>query len=267
MIKLFVGCAPNGEDAESQAVLEYTVRKHASEDVEIIWMALSRDPRSPFYSDNGDGWQTAMWSTPFSGFRWFVPYLCHFSGKAIYSDSDVIFKGDIASLWKQNVPFGKIALAKGGGSWRYCVSLWDCEECENYFPPVEDIKRSDGHDRMSIFMRNTPQLTAPFSGNWNCLDGESYRNLNDPNIKAIHYTDMSTQPHLHIAKERLKRYGLQHWYDGKVRQHSRDDLIELFISELEGAHRAGYSVDRYLPQTNYGPIRKRSLVNYAGAGR
>jgi len=72
-IKIFVGCAPNYEDAESQAVLEWSIRKHASQPVEITWMMLSNDPETLFTQ-----WETNKWSTPFSGLRWAVPELCDF---------------------------------------------------------------------------------------------------------------------------------------------------------------------------------------------
>ena len=42
-IKLFVGTAPNGEDAESQMVLEYTAKKHSSMPIDIVWMKHSND--------------------------------------------------------------------------------------------------------------------------------------------------------------------------------------------------------------------------------
>ena len=35
MIRIFVGCSANGEDAEAQAMLEYTLRRYASADLEI----------------------------------------------------------------------------------------------------------------------------------------------------------------------------------------------------------------------------------------
>ena len=63
-IKLFVGTAPNGEDAESQMVLEYTARKHCSMPIDIVWMKHSNDPM-----DFRAGWKSTTWATPFSGFR------------------------------------------------------------------------------------------------------------------------------------------------------------------------------------------------------
>jgi hypothetical protein len=51
-IRVFVGCSANGEDAEAQGMLEYTIRRYAREDVEINWMKLSRDPASPWYANS-----------------------------------------------------------------------------------------------------------------------------------------------------------------------------------------------------------------------
>ena len=90
-IKLFVGCAPNGEDAESQMVLEYTAKKHSSMAVEITWM---KHEKEGFWS----GWESQTWATPFSGFRWGIPAACKGKGQAIYMDSDMIIIGDLAEL-------------------------------------------------------------------------------------------------------------------------------------------------------------------------
>ena len=72
-IKLFVGCSPNGEDAESQMVLEHTARKHSSLPIDIVWMKINSDPNS-FWG----GWDSELWSTPFSGFRWAIPEYCRY---------------------------------------------------------------------------------------------------------------------------------------------------------------------------------------------
>jgi hypothetical protein len=115
MIRLFVGCAANHEDLESQAVLEWSIRKHASEPVEITWMRLSRDPASPW-----SGWATERWATPFSGFRWAIPEVCGFEGRAIYCDSDVIFMADVAELVAAAIPAGSCGARQG---WRLVALL------------------------------------------------------------------------------------------------------------------------------------------------
>ncbi|BBI68081.1 hypothetical protein PKHYL_22720 [Psychrobacter sp. KH172YL61] len=69
-IKVFVGCDPNNCDLEQMMVLDYSIHKHTSVPVEIVWMQLSRDPNSYWYSnpETGEGWNTTKWSTPFQAF-------------------------------------------------------------------------------------------------------------------------------------------------------------------------------------------------------
>lgn len=262
-IRIFVGCAPNHEDAESQAVLEWSIRKYASEPVDIEWMKLSRDPKSFWYSDGLNGWQTSKWATPFSGFRWGIPERCNYEGKAIYTDSDVIVLSDIAELWNQKIPKGKLALAKGGGSWRYCVSLWNCAA---FHPGVFGDLQSDpsSHGKMTMFLSSNPDLTGAFEGDWNCLDGVGHSNLLDGKLKALHYTDMSSQPHLRYAIPRLAAEGRKHWFNGKVRRHPRKDVEELFDRFLQEAINNGYAPERYMQEPLYGEINKQSLTGYRG---
>lgn len=263
MIRIFVGCSPNHEDAESQAVLEWSIRKYASVPVEIEWMKLSRDPNSFWYSDGKQGWQTSKWATPFSGFRWAIMERCNCEGKAIYMDSDVIVLADIAELWNQDIPDGKLALAKGGGSWRYCVSLWDCAAL---YPGTIAAVRGDpdSHGHMLMFLSSNPQLTSSFEGDWNCLDGQGHSNLLDGKLKALHYTDMSSQPHLRYAIPRLIAQGRKHWFNGTVRRHPRRDVEELFDLFFVEAATKGFTAERYMKEPLYGEINKASLTGYRG---
>ena len=104
-IKVFVGCDPNNCDLEQMMVLDYSIRKHTQQPVEIVWMQLSRDENSAWFSDpaNKRGWQTEKWATPFSGFRWAIPEYCGFEGRAIYMDADMQVFKNIEELW--NLPF------------------------------------------------------------------------------------------------------------------------------------------------------------------
>ncbi len=265
MINVFVGCAPNGEDIESQAVLEYTLRKHCTEDVQITWMKLSRDSTSPFYSDGNRGWQTQRWSTPFSGFRWLVPELCGFTGRVVYLDSDMIVMADLAELVAQPLIDDHIILAKGGqDAWRFCVSVWDCAGAEAHMLPGRDLMRNpDSHQAMTAKFRNG-KLVQRFAGNWNCIDGENYTDLSDPAVKIVHYSAEDTQPHLRYALPRLARTGKRHWFGGRPRQHWRRDIVRLFDVMLVEAETAGYAPSNYLPTEDFGTIRLKSHVGYAG---
>jgi hypothetical protein len=259
MIRVFVGCAANGEDIESQIVLESTLRERCSEEVEIIWMKLSRDINSPFA-----GWRTDLWSTPFSGFRWAVPELCGFEGRGIYVDSDILVRDDIAKLWNEQFEPGKIVIAKGGDhGWRFCVCLWDCAAAKDILPRIEQIRTQPGSHRYLIdFFKTRKHFVQSFStGNWNCIDGENYLSLNDPEIKIIHYSSEPHQPHLRHAVPRLAKENKKHWFDGEIKRHWLPPLEELFDRELENALRKGYRLEDYQPVVPYGEYIKKSEKN------
>lgn len=262
MIRVFVGCS-SGDDLESQAVLEYTLRKHCSQNVELTWMQLSKDHASPFFSDGSHGWQTQQWSTPFSGFRWLVPALCHYIGHAIYCDSDTIWMADAVDLWHQKFQAGKAVIAKGGAdSWRFCVSMWDCAEAAKHILPAHELRRATAHQEMIGRFAGSRAL-QPFDGNWNCIDGEDYASLDDPDIKVIHYSDESCQPHLKYAVPRLASEGRKHWFDGKTRDHWRADVTELFDRLLSEAIAAGFKPENYKPTMPFGPYRLKSHTGYS----
>ena len=260
-VKLFVGCCSNGEDAESMAVLEYSVRKNSSLPVDITWMMQTHDDTSPYY-----GWSTETWATPFSGFRWSLPEVCNFEGRAIYCDSDFIWLSDIAKLWNQEFEPGKIVMAKGGdNSWRYCSSLWDCEAAKNVMPSLSDIKKTPtAHQQLMGLFSTNQQFVQAFEGNWNCIDGE---NLPLDMIDALHYSDMSTQFHLPRAVARMENTEYKHWFDGEMKPHWRKDLQLEFDRMLFDAESMGYTVDKYIPTDNefFGEYVKESQANYRNA--
>jgi hypothetical protein len=250
-VRVFVGCSANGEDAEAQAMLEYTLRHYASEPVDIHWMMLSRDPQSFWYSNptNNLGWNTKGWATPFSAFRWGIPHVCGYEGKAIYMDVDQIARDDIAKLWTQAIPDGKALLAKNEKL--SCVMLFDCARMKAVLPDFEVLRRTEGMYRN---VRNSVgKVAAKFAGNWNCLDGEGYATLSDPDIKIIHFTKVETQPHLKWALPRLRAAGQQHWNrQAQALPHARPDVQPLVDHLWKQAQEAGYTADKYLPAQPFG---------------
>src|SRR5262245_5604439 len=225
MIRIFVGCSANGEDAEAQGMLAYTLRHYATRPLEITWMKLNRDPASPWYSNpqKGEGWHTQSWATPFSVFRWSIPEVCNFEGRAIYMDVDMIARDDIGKLWDQPIP--KALLWKSEK--HSCVMLFDCAKMKGVLPSLDFMRRRIGGYSTYRDINARPQATQ-FAGNWNCLDGESYTNLYDPDIKVIHFTRVETQPHFKYALPRLKLEGTQHWNrQAQWQRHARADVEPL----------------------------------------
>jgi hypothetical protein len=262
-IHVYVGSSPNGEDAESLLVLEHSLRTNTSGPVEIHWMQLSHDPTSPWFSDGqSGGWNTLQWPTPFSGFRWGIPWAAKYEGKAIYMDSDMIIQTDLRELW--DLPIGnKLVAAKSLD--RFCVCLWNNkvygELVERGRLPNPEKARLDPnyHNRMKNIFYGNPHLVHIFDPMWNNFDGQD-RPIED--AKILHYTDMSSQVHQKYAVPRLKAAGQKHWFDGDTRAHWRDDVQALFDFWYNKALAEGRTVDQYIPENPYGDYRKLSQVGY-----
>jgi hypothetical protein len=257
-IKLFVGCAPNGEDAESQMVLEYTAKRNSSLPVDITWMKHSNDPASIWH-----GWKSQTWATPFSGFRWGIPAACNYEGQAIYMDSDMIILADLAELW--NNPWDDHSIIQMKGDWRTCVAKWHCERAGKVLPPIDQIKSvPNAHQQLFSGLQQNPHLQQSFDRQWNNFDGE-----NDPLdlIKILHYTDMSTQPHGKYAVPRLAAEGRKHWFDGEFRKHRRPDVQELFDEYYTAALESGMTPQDYYSKdpSTWIQYQKESQAGYTAS--
>ena len=256
-IKIFIGTDPNGCDIESQAVLEWSLRKNSTVEVEIEWMMLSKDKNSFWYSsgDGQEGWNTTNYATPFSAFRWGIPARCDFNGKAIYMDSDMIVLSDIKKLWNQDFK-NRPLIAKGlSMPDRFCVTLMDCEKLKSILPPIETIKQHQTAYRQitNFFAENTQKLVTPFIGNWNCIDGE---NLPLDQIDIFHHSSMEHQLCHKYSLPRLKLEGREHWYTGNITDHPRKDARKLFDDLLQEAISNGYYPENYIPENMFGSFKK-----------
>lgn len=263
-IKVFVGCDPNNCDLEQMMVLDYSIKKHTQQPVDIIWMQLSHDPSSFWYANSklDQGWKTEKWATPFSGFRWAIPEYCEFKGKAIYMDSDVIVMDDLTLLWEHPIDNNAIVAAKGGNtSARLCTCLWDCEKAKNYLPSINEIKSNpNSHQNLMKMIQKNLCLVQPYNDHYNCIDGE---NLAIEAIKILHYSDMGTQFSHKYSIPRLEQNQLKHWFDGEIIDHPRADLIAVFDQYYQDAISAGYRLEDYNIEP-YGYFKKASQVKYTG---
>lgn len=262
-VRVFIGADPRGDDAESMAVLEYTIRKHTTGPVEITWMRMNKDdPKSPWYIGSG-GWNTEVWPTPFSGFRWGIPWATGYIGKAVYMDSDMVVQRDLRELFETPISANKIVAAKSPD--RFCVCVWDCEafgrlvKARALPDAAEARQNAHFHNQMKAGFMANAHLIEFFDPDWNNFDGEN-RPLEE--AKIIHYTDMSSQIHGKYAIPRLKGQGRTHWFDGEFRPHPRTDLQDLFDRLYREAREAGYTVDKYVPKDDFGNIKKLSQKGY-----
>ncbi|WP_350557857.1 glycosyltransferase [Psychrobacter sp. CAL346-MNA-CIBAN-0220] len=264
IIKVFVGCDPNNCDLEQMMVLDYSIHKHTRAPVEIVWMQLSHDPKSYWYSnpETDEGWNTTKWATPFSGFRWAIPEYCNYSGKAIYMDADVVILSDLAELWNHPINDQAIVAAKTNADMvRLCTCVWDCSKAQDIILPVEQLRKDpDSHQKMMDMIEQNPQMVEPYQDSYNCVDGEE---LAIEDIKILHYSDMGTQFSHKYALARVGAEGFEHWFDGKITPHPREELVELFDSYYNQALAAGYQLDNYRVDA-FGTFPKKSHRRYKG---
>ena len=264
VIKVFVGSDPNNCDLEQMMVLEYSIRKHTSLPVEIVWMQLSRNPQSYWYSnpEKGEGWNTTKWATPFSGFRWAIPEYCDYTGKAIYMDADVIVLSDLAALWEHPIEGQSLVAAKTNTDMsRLCTCVWDGYKARRAIFPVSQLRQdADSHKKMMEMIKQNPQFVEPYQDSYNCVDGE---NLPIEEIKILHYSDMGTQFSHKYALDRVNKEGLRHWFDGEIISHPRKDLAQLFDRYYNEALAAGYQLDSYRVNP-FGDFPKGSQHSYKG---
>jgi hypothetical protein len=238
-IRVFIGAPPDGLDAECQAVCEYTLRNHSAMPIDLTWMIASNDKGSAL-----SGWDRSSWATPFTGYRWAIPEICGFSGRAIYMDCDTIVRGDVAGLWRIPLRPGRIVAARG--CWRFCVSMFDCQAAQPHMLPIARLKKADGFNVQSSYFRTHSDLIEPFDEAWNWLDIGDSTPMSQARI--IHYTHLPTQPSRRHAAPRLAAEGRTHWYKGPMRPHHRAKVVDLFDAELEAAEAAGYSPKNYYQQ-------------------
>lgn len=128
-MRVFVG----GDESEEVAarVLEHSIRKHASAPVEVTIMRDLSVPTPRHHRNRA--------RTRFSFYRFVIPELCGFRGRALYVDSDMLVFRDLAELWR--IPFGEDRIlctnqAEPPAAWRdwswfrpgrqFSVMLLDC---------------------------------------------------------------------------------------------------------------------------------------------
>ena len=226
-IRMFIGSSSNGEDAPIEAVYDYSLNQNCSRDLDIVWMRQTDDVDS-FWG----GWNTPLWSTPFSGFRWAIPEYCNFEGRAIYTDCDMINYRDMSDLIDIDMQGKPIAARRGVrfGGHEFCVMVFDCAAFKQHAIPLKRMKSiAETHHRFIRKFSGNADLVHDLDPKWNVLDGENYH-LSE--IYQLHFTNMATQPW---------RPG---WYTGESLQHPREDVVKEFKTYSSIAYNHGYDAKR-----------------------
>jgi Glycosyl transferase family 8 len=141
--------------------------------------------------------------TEFSLYRYLIPQLCNYQGKAIYIDSDTICLSEIGELFDTPLDGCHFLAKKDAYShleadlWALSVMLIDCEKChfelETYYEEIAQglYSEQDFACMSPSFLTHHPYQIGKLNPHWNVLD------YVDQDTKLIHYTNLHTQPWKH----------------------------------------------------------------------
>jgi hypothetical protein len=226
-LHIYVGTDRWQQAAGAERVLEYSIRKNATCPVEIHWMR-SGDPGWEVSADGANGswrigrepgtaWPKQGWGTDFSCFRFAIPEIHGFEGRAVYMDVDMLVLGDVAELLNWPLP----------APWVCChpqitdVSVIDCSQfLDRKWPTLEHLKMFEGKAYHHVARLSEKQLvSASLSWDWNCRDsGDQWRD----STRLLHFTSVPHQP--------------WHPYPTvKYKPHPKTDWVSKWFNEKEEA--------------------------------
>lgn len=172
-VRIFVGTEPAQFRAERVFVWSITRVRDPGRTYEIYLM-----------SDLA-GFDRSTWKTGFTQYRYAIPALAGFQGRAIYNDVDQIYVADPAELFDQDMAGAAVLSINDKET---SVMLLDCAKLEALWP-LADAQRPTKHKQFRSRVREAG-LWGNMDPGWNSRDDEY-----DPaRTKLLHFTTLHTQP-------------------------------------------------------------------------
>ena len=238
-IRLFIGTSEHEEPTIEQIYL-FSIFKNTDHPVEVTFLRPSMFPN----------WKRQGWGTPFTCYRYAVPELCNFKGRAIYTDVDMINFRDIYHLWRTDLkgkPFGMVwdslqmndAKYKGTpqerGWWCDSVMVIDCEKAKEFIAPISVQANWNGTYKWhfmeqigSPYRNKSSKIVEEVDERWNSFDGSdtSYPYKDIKNVEKIQI------PLEEIWQVHLTALSYQPWhpkYNPHAKaSHQRQDIMEVY---------------------------------------
>lgn len=150
---------------------------------------IGRDhPRPYSYEPNA-------WQTPFSCFRYAIPELCNFKGRAIHMDADFLVLRDLRPVFESEM--SAPVMSPHGEDPKSLVDfmLFDCGRFQellmmDLWPTIDAMKASGNVINWYRKLLATNLFMGSGDPNWESWDGKDLTK----DTYTIHYTDMKIQP-------------------------------------------------------------------------
>ena len=194
MIRVFVGYDDNEKVAFS--TLSHSLLKHATQPIAITPIRL-QNIKDVFVRE-----RLPIQSTEFAFSRFLVPYLCNYSGHAIFMDCDMLSRSDISELWRQRTTKYAVQCVQHDytpsstvkflnqpqtpypkKNWS-SMMLFNNAKCTTLTPDY--VNSATGLELHQYKWLENEELIGKIDEEWNWLVGEYEHN---PNAKLVHYTE------------------------------------------------------------------------------
>ena len=190
-LRIFVGF--DSREAVAFHVCVNSLIRHASRPLSITPLALNT---LPYWESHKDGSNAFIYS------RFLVPYLCGWTGWALYLDGDMVVKDDVVKLFERTDPYCDVMVAKHDYKTKHPVKymgaknddyprknwssviLWNCGNYPNRVLTPEYIQAQTG-DTLHRFKWLDDKRIGSLPLEWNWLVGEYEHN---EQAKLLHYT-------------------------------------------------------------------------------
>jgi hypothetical protein len=199
-VKVFIG---SGEASLiERKVAVYSLRKNTKRDLDIYVCngthnAIELNDQEPFLAPMSLRVKYRN-VTEFSLYRYLIPQLCGYNGRAIYIDSDTVCLADIGELFDTPLDgadfLAKPDAYKGDELWGLSVMMIDCEKSRFDLEQIIDEIDHGLYSMMDFsqmapgFLEHHPYKVGRLDPTWNVFDRW------DDQTKLIHYTNLETQP-------------------------------------------------------------------------
>jgi lipopolysaccharide biosynthesis glycosyltransferase len=240
-IRLFIGTSENF-DPTIEKVYLYSILKNTNHNVEVTWLRPSMFPT----------WRRKGWGTPFTCFRYAIPEMCGFKGKALYTDCDMINFRDIFHLWRIDLkgkPFGMVwdslqmnnarhkDTPQERGWWCDSIMLIDCEKAKEHVHSIEEQAQWDGTYKWSFmesigspFRKKSEHIVHEIDARWNSFDGcdtaYPYKTTNISDITKEHF-ELEEIWQVHLTALSYQPWHPKYSPHAKA-THKRQDIMEVY---------------------------------------
>ena len=194
MIRVFIGYDNNEKVAFS--TLSHSLLKHATQPIAITPIRLE-NIKDIFVRE-----RLKIQSTEFAFSRFLVPYLCNYSGHAIFMDCDMLARADISELWRQRTTKYAVQCVQHDYTPNSTVKflnqpqtpypkknwssmmLFNNAKCTTLTPDY--VNSATGLELHQYKWLENEELIGKIDEKWNWLVGEYEYNSN---AKLVHYTE------------------------------------------------------------------------------